>query len=298
MLDQIVADHERRLRELDPLLPATHPWPEGLEDPVLVEGGAGAVVQDRLEPDHPAAGWRALEQYRLEVRVGRTNPVAAMDEVLNRLSQLPRTAEPDSSVILHWPSRDGAMTRVFLDHGLVPLSVHAARPAGRAVPALAPGIRPYHATDLDDAVALVLELSQWEEQFGQIVRRDGREDRLRASYAELGRQDEPWTWIAEVEGRTVGLLRVEPDTSAAMAGKVSGQPTAYVSAGAVTAHHRGNSIGSALVAAAHTALDDAGVALTTLHYCGLNPRSGPFWHRHGYRPLWTGWEVRPAAWMR
>ncbi len=31
---------------------------------------------------------------------------------------------------------------------------------------------------------------------------------------------------------------------------------------------------------------------------GLNPPSAPFWSRMGYRPLWTGWEVRPAASLR
>jgi hypothetical protein len=30
-----------------------------------------------------------------------------------------------------------------------------------------------------------------------------------------------------------------------------------------------------------------------LHYALMNPLSAPFWM--GYRPLWTGWEVRPAA---
>ena len=30
----------------------------------------------------------------------------------------------------------------------------------------------------------------------------------------------------------------------------------------------------------------------------LNPLSAPFWNRMGYRPLWTGWEVRPAASLR
>ena len=30
----------------------------------------------------------------------------------------------------------------------------------------------------------------------------------------------------------------------------------------------------------------------------LNPLSAPFWSRMGYRPLWTGWEVRPAASLR
>jgi len=35
-----------------------------------------------------------------------------------------------------------------------------------------------------------------------------------------------------------------------------------------------------------------------LHYAQLNPLSAPFWNRMGYRPLWTGWEVRPAASLR
>jgi len=35
-----------------------------------------------------------------------------------------------------------------------------------------------------------------------------------------------------------------------------------------------------------------------LHYALMNPLSAPFWNRMGYRPLWTGWEVRPAASLR
>jgi hypothetical protein len=35
-----------------------------------------------------------------------------------------------------------------------------------------------------------------------------------------------------------------------------------------------------------------------LHYAQLNPLSAPFWNRMGYRPLWTGWEVRPAVSLR
>ena len=34
------------------------------------------------------------------------------------------------------------------------------------------------------------------------------------------------------------------------------------------------------------------------YYAQLNPLSAPFWNRMGYRPLWTGWEVRPAASLR
>ena len=38
--------------------------------------------------------------------------------------------------------------------------------------------------------------------------------------------------------------------------------------------------------------------LTLLHYSQMNPLSAPFWHRMGYRPLWTTWEARPAASLR
>jgi hypothetical protein len=45
-------------------------------------------------------------------------------------------------------------------------------------------------------------------------------------------------------------------------------------------------------------LDARGMDTTLLHYAQLNPLSAPFWNRMGYRPLWTGWEVRPAASLR
>ena len=48
----------------------------------------------------------------------------------------------------------------------------------------------------------------------------------------------------------------------------------------------------------HAVLDARGVDTTLLHYAQLNPLSAPFWSRMGYRPLWTGWEVRPAASLR
>ena len=41
-----------------------------------------------------------------------------------------------------------------------------------------------------------------------------------------------------------------------------------------------------------------GVDTTLLRYAQLNALSAPFWSRTGYRPLWTGWEARPALSMR
>lgn len=61
---------------------------------------------------------------------------------------------------------------------------------------------------------------------------------------------------------------------------------------------RGGGIGAALVRHVHGELDARGIDLTLLHYAQVNPLSAPFWHRMGYRPLWSTWEARAAAALR
>jgi hypothetical protein len=48
----------------------------------------------------------------------------------------------------------------------------------------------------------------------------------------------------------------------------------------------------------HREIEDAGVAVTLLHYEQTNPLSVPFWSQQGYRPLWTSWEAKPAQTLR
>jgi GNAT superfamily N-acetyltransferase len=74
--------------------------------------------------------------------------------------------------------------------------------------------------------------------------------------------------------------------------------TAYLQTMFVRPGERGGGVGAALVGHAHGVLDARGVQTTLLHYAQMNPLSAPFWHRMGYRPLWAGWEVRPAASLR
>jgi hypothetical protein len=40
------------------------------------------------------------------------------------------------------------------------------------------------------------------------------------------------------------------------------------------------------------------VDVTLLHHATMNPLSTPFWHRCGYRPLWTSWVARPHNTVR
>ena len=63
---------------------------------------------------------------------------------------------------------------------------------------------------------------------------------------------------------------------------------------------RGSGVGAHLVSTAVGALESSrrGVRGTYLYYNPPNPLSSVFWPRVGYAPLWTLWEVRPAAGLR
>jgi hypothetical protein len=52
------------------------------------------------------------------------------------------------------------------------------------------------------------------------------------------------------------------------------------------------------MARVHQELRTGGATGTYLYYNPTNPLASVFWHRQGYRPLWTTWEVRPAAALR
>jgi len=48
----------------------------------------------------------------------------------------------------------------------------------------------------------------------------------------------------------------------------------------------------------HQEFHAAGATGTYLYYNPTNPLSSVFWHRQGYRPLWTTWEIHPASALR
>jgi len=72
----------------------------------------------------------------------------------------------------------------------------------------------------------------------------------------------------------------------------------YVNNVVTALEERGGGLGQALMAHVHQEFHAAGVAGTYLYYNPTNPLSSVFWHRQGYRPLWTTWEVRPASALR
>jgi GNAT superfamily N-acetyltransferase len=102
-------------------------------------------------------------------------------------------------------------------------------------------------------------------------------------------------WLAERDGEPVVQ---PPEESRWITGMTRAGVTAYLQTMFVRPGDRGGGVGEALVRHVHAVLDARGVDTTLLHYAQLNPLSAPFWIRMGYRPLWTGWEVRPAASLR
>jgi GNAT superfamily N-acetyltransferase len=120
---------------------------------------------------------------------------------------------------------------------------------------------------------------------------------LRTSLA----KDEPTVWLAEEDGEARALAHcawVDAAPGSAAAELLPPGRWGYVNNVVTTPGERGGGFGRALMAHVHRELHRGGATRTYLYYNPTNPLSSVFWHRQGYRPLWTSWEVRPASALR
>ena len=305
----------RRWHAIDPLLPDPGTLPTGCGEPLVVTGdngrmaGLGVCVHQHIPPQSLNQTWGAADRFTLVPRLPGQDIAAAADLLLaqwrDHLAGIGATRGPDTSASVVWPSLDITGVQALLRHGLQPLTVIAARtrPSGPP-PAAAARLR------RDDprrpARPTKSRCSTWScgssattctsagRYGGRATARLVR-DEIRDS---LARAD-PWTWLAERNGRAVGLLVAQPPQDAGwIAGMTSKTPAAYLQTMFVDGQERGTGIGAALVRNLHARLDGMGVAVTLLHHSQVNPLSAPFWYRMGYRPLWTSWEARPASALR
>jgi predicted N-acetyltransferase YhbS len=315
VIADVLCSAAERQRRIDPLLPDPPRAPGcGAELTVPAANGRAAAVgwcrHREVKPEAAELAWgAAAAQFWLTAQVAgdpaEAGIEAALDELLIRwrahLAAEPAAAGEDSQAVVRWPSRDICGVRALLRHRLQPLTVIAARPAGRAVPGAAPGpaglrIRPAGPGDVAAVTALTLEVIRFDQHFGSVLLRPHAERAHRQAAEQTLGLPEPWTWLAERDGRAVGLLAAEPPDRAGWIAPVTRQgPVAYLGTLSVLPDQRGSGVGTALVAELHRVLDAAGVAITLLHHGQLNPLSTPFWSRMGYRPLWMNWEIRPAC---
>ncbi|MFD0802689.1 GNAT family N-acetyltransferase [Streptomonospora algeriensis] len=311
--DLLVDSVATRWREVDPLLPAPT-RPRKSTYPLLTvsdEAGrpvaAGTMRYSWYQPGEVGRTWGMPDQHWLAPVVGGPDPGRALDSLLSswydQLHQLPTGTGSESAAQLTWPARDVVGVPALQAHGLQPYSVLAARERRRGVPPSLPPrdvtIRLADSQDLAPIVSLLMEEHRYEEFFGGVfIQPETPEQTRRVAARALGRSPS-WVWLAERRGRPVGLVWVSPPDRARWAAPlVRTAPAAHIGYGVVAEEERGRGIGTALVSEAHQALDAHNVQVTVLNYAMMNPLSGPFWNRMGYRPVWTTWEARPALALR
>jgi GNAT superfamily N-acetyltransferase len=315
VIDDINEATGRRWRDLDPMLPAPGDLPAGCSVPLMTTGGNGrpagvAVCRHQYVPAHALEQvWGTATRLVLTPRLREPDAHAALDDLLGQwhdhLAGLPEADNEDAAAMIEWPSRDISGVNALLKHGMQAITVMAVRSAGRAMLVADAGlpadvvIREAGPDDLDAVTELEMGVIRFDAHFGAAILRTDTETLVREATRKALARRQAWVWVAERSGRPVGLVHVlPPDESAWIAGMTGPGSTAYLQSMFVGPHERGGGLGAALVKRAHDELDARGISITLLHYAQMNPLSGPFWSRMGYRPLWTGWESRPAVAVR
>ncbi|GLZ29480.1 GNAT family N-acetyltransferase [Lentzea sp. NBRC 105346] len=302
----LVAAQSARFASLDPLLPPAVEPPEGdVITAALPDGGrVAALLSHQVYPPQSVTRlWSAAEVWELVPLVGDAGGAGmeALVRVWRQRMDALDSGDPDSSCVVHWPSRDAEATRVFLGHGMVPLSVLGVRIAPPpARPRTTLTIRRATPADLEAVVELSLEELRYSSFVGSTVMRDEAPALKRRTMGERLAAASP-VWLAERDGIPVAMAECaivpsEPGTAASI--RLPHGRWGYVNCVSVLPGARGSGIGQQLMAYAHQELHRMGVVGTYLYYNPPNPLSSVFWPRQGYRPLWTVWEVRPASGLR
>lgn len=307
-----------RFAALDPALPDGFPLPKDGE-PIMAElsgdrAVAGLATHVRHHPGSVQQLWAASETFELFPLLG-DQPGAGMDGLLTAWKDwLTRQPDPglDSGCLVTWPSRDVQATRALLDHGFVPmtsLAVRAASPESNTKLSGTVKVRRAGPADLDVVTELAVTELRYAALVGAAVLRDDAVQlkrqavqlRLHSPFQSgAGRLPADPVWLAEQQGAPIALAECGWIDTGTQPGGHRLRPGlwGYVNCVSVMEHARGTGIGQQLMALAHREFADAGVVGSYLYYHLANPLSPVFWHRQGYRPLWTMWELRPATALR
>ena len=303
----------RRWQGLDPLLPEPGDPPEGCMAPLLASGdngrlaGLGVCRHQHVPADTMAQTWGTATRWVLTMRLREPDTRAAADDLLTQwcvhLTRQREATANDTAAIVNWPARDVTGVLALLRHGLQPMTVIAARPAGHPTPgdgaALGLDFRLATPSDLDIVTEMAMGVVRYDAQFGGAITRPATEALVRTEMQAALAKRPAWIWLVEQDGRPTGLTVIEPPQDATwIAIMTRPGATAYLQFMFVRPDARGRGIGAALVRHVHGELDARGIDVTMLIHGQVNPLSAPFWHRMGYWPLWTNWEARPAAALR
>ncbi|GAA3992987.1 GNAT family N-acetyltransferase [Allokutzneria multivorans] len=294
--DDVARSHFARLAALDPLLPGgVRPTGQLVEAP----GAVGYYADEVSDP--ATAIWAAARTHTLRPRLatGSAEELGGLlDEWEKLLAESCTPGDRDESAIVRMPSRDSVALRELVFHGFATATVIAVRPAGQLSPPVSAGhrIRPAEPSDIPALTELSVELHRHATQYGMLTERPQVRELFGESVRGAVEFGEGLTMVAEQDGEVIGLVEAMVGERAAwMRGLTSASPSAYIAKLFVRPDVRASGVGGALVADVHAKLDDRGIPATVLEHVLHNEFSTPFWYRHGYRPLWTTWQRRPAV---
>jgi GNAT superfamily N-acetyltransferase len=291
-----------RFAALDPLLPPIAAPPAASEPLVVTAGGlkAGGLLTHVVHaPGSWPALWGPLELWDLTAVPGDSG-AAGLSALLDAWRERMRGTRPtlDSGCSVTWPSRDAEASAVLLAHGFAPMTCLAVRAPGPPADDEAARVSVRRAGDADVEALTRLRLAEWRytSLVGTAVRRPGARALLHAEVVRSLRFS-GLVWLAEDGGVPAGMAAcalASPAPGDSIHGRLPPGRWGYVDTLSVAPAARGGGVGRALMAVAHRELVRPGVRGTFLFYHPANPLSPVFWHRQGYRPLWTMWIRRPA----
>lgn len=305
-IDDPIAALTRRFAVLDPLLPAAQEPPHGRTLITRLPDGKrvrAVLTETRTDPGTAQALWSALRMWELHpMPPDGVGSGPALHALIQKWLPLVDTTQEDSSATVMWPSRDAGAARVLLDHGFAPLCVLAVREATpvERVETVEVLVRPATSADLDDLVRLALEETAYSALVGGTVLRP-EAARIKRETIGTHLEQGDLVLVAERGGVAVGIAEcwVNESVPGSWAEtRLTHGRWGYVNCLSVVPDARGAGVGRALMSAAHHHLRTLGAERMFLYFNPPNPLSSVFWARQGYRPLWTIWEVRPAAALR
>lgn len=300
----------QRARSLDAQLPETSGAAFGVSPLAAYRDGAvhalAAVTNTHVAPEHPLALWGAC--HRSELLLAWDGDGDAVAEILDNwladaIAAFEDPTSWQSSLGVNVPSRDSHLVLPLLQRGFTQVGISAIRIGGRdtdeaaALAQLRGAVITLRQATLADAVLLAemdCELLAHDALHGAVELREGAALVLQRGIEERLAIDPEWTWVIEQSGEPVGYLSLEINRAQHRLMCAQGGEVAYIQAMYLRPTVRGSGVGEAVIRFAHARALRAGYDRILLGYAALNPRSGPFWSRMGYRPLWSSWQRRPA----
>ena len=300
---ETTARHNERLSRLDPDLGAVAALDLDRARAVWEDGGALATwTRTEIQEGDLISLWGALEQDVLTIRSASPIGGEAFDNLLDHFDrardQAPRGEDCESLVRLPALEASGALP--LLARGFRPsactaiLTRLAPCESGPGVGgARRPLLREARTGDADAITELLMEMHESDIAWGCGRRRPAMREILGGLAAEACRRT-GWTWVIEEGDGLVGTASLMSSEEASWAtSATSAAPAVYVGFLAVRARDRRHGAGAGLVNRAHAKALEHGAVASILDHTALSPLSSTFWHRRGYRPLWTNW-VRPG----